>query len=90
MTVIADRPGTRIITELLAEADDEQTVVIRLNEKDAAVVLSPAQYQKLRRRAAAEEFRQLADEIGGEAKANGLTQEILDEILAEAKAERTV
>jgi antitoxin Phd len=79
-----------MIPELLAEADDEQTVVIRLNERDAAVVLSPAQYQKLRRGAAAEEFRQIADRIGREAEANGLTPEILDEILAEAKAERSV
>jgi L-amino acid N-acyltransferase YncA len=89
VTVIADRPNTRMIPALLSEADDDETVVIRLDEEDAAVVLSPAQYQRFRRIAAAEEFRQLSERVGRQAQENGLTQEILDEFLAETKADCT-
>jgi PHD/YefM family antitoxin component YafN of YafNO toxin-antitoxin module len=58
------------------------------NGRAAAVLMSAEEYGRLRARSL-EEFQQLCEKAGAEAQANGLTGEILQEILAEAKAERT-
>ena len=69
----------------LLQQDSSQPILLRENDRDAAVLLSPELYEEYLN----SEFTRICAKIGEEAKANGLTEEILNEILAEAKAERS-
>lgn len=57
-------------------------VVIRRQDRDIAVVLSMADYQRLRS-GNVRAFLELRDEVAAEAEAKGLTQARLDALLAE-------
>lgn len=57
-------------------------VVIRRQDRDVAVVLSMADYQRLRS-GNVRAFLELRDEVAAEAEAKGLTQARLDALLAE-------
>lgn len=87
MQIVEDVRNSRELIALLKKGNSEP-VMIRENERDAAVLLSPERYQFLEK-TATQEFIRLCNEMGATAKANGLTEEILNEILAEAKAERS-
>ena len=65
----------------MLDAAAREPVVIRRHDRDVAMVISPEQYRKLHR-LNVEELKRLADEIGAEAEKNGMTDEILAEILA--------
>ncbi len=71
----------------LLQGENPEPITLRENNRDAAVVLSPEQYRLLQA-SATQDLIRLCDEMGTTAEANGLTEEILNEILAEAKAER--
>ena len=58
-----------------------EPVRIQRHERDVAVVISPEEYERLHRNRWAE-FNRLAAIAAGQAKANGLTEELLTEILA--------
>jgi prevent-host-death family protein len=72
---------------LNAIVDDAQRepVVIRRENRDVAVVLSIADYKRLRA-ANVEALLRLQDEISAKAAARGLTEERLNELLADDDA----
>jgi antitoxin Phd len=66
----------------IIDAAQREPVRIRRHNRDLAVVLSAEEYDRLHRDRWAE-FNRLAAIAAEQAKANGLTEEILAEILAE-------
>jgi len=64
------------------DAAQRQPVMIRRQKRDVAVVLSPQEYDRLRAANVAE-LERLCDIVGRRAKARGLTEEKLAEILAD-------
>jgi len=87
MRVLNAQEDSGEIIALLDQVDSEP-VLIRRNDCDAAVMLSPARYREIQQNLTDALIR-LMNDMGRQAQENGLTPEILDEILAEAKAERT-
>jgi prevent-host-death family protein len=63
------------------DAAQREPVVIRRQQRDVAVVLSIQEYERLTA-LNAEEFQRFCDRIGEQAKARGLTEEKLAEMLA--------
>lgn len=57
-----------------------EPVIIRRHERDVAVVISVEDYDRLRR-AKIDEFNAFCDRVGAEAKARGMTEEILADLL---------
>lgn len=64
------------------DAAQRHPVVIRKHNRDVAVLLSMTEYEKLRA-LNWQMFNSLADKIGADARARGLTDEILDELIAD-------
>jgi prevent-host-death family protein len=79
-TISATRAKQRF-AELLETAQREP-VHIQRHERDVAVVLSAEEYERMNRERWTE-FDRLSAIAAEQAKANGLTEEILAEILAE-------
>ncbi len=79
--------ATEAKNRLGAVLDDAQRepVVIRRQDRDIAVVLSMAEYERLRS-GNVQAFLDLRNEIAAEAAANGLTNERLAEILTSDEA----
>ncbi|OJZ19801.1 MAG: prevent-host-death family protein [Thiobacillus sp. 65-29] len=67
----------------LIEAAAKEPVVITRQKRDVAVVMSAREYERLTRLNVAE-FQRFCDEVGERAKAAGLTEEKLAELLADA------
>ena len=66
----------------MLDQSQREPVRIQRHERDVAVLVSAAEYQRLNRDKWAE-FNRLSKFASEQAKANGLTEEILAEILAE-------
>jgi prevent-host-death family protein len=66
-------------SEMMDKAKREP-LVIQKKGRDAVVMMSIDDFERIRRRNA-DNFFKIADEIATSAKNNGLTQEILDDIL---------
>jgi PHD/YefM family antitoxin component YafN of YafNO toxin-antitoxin module len=66
----------------LIEAAAREPVVIQRQKRDVAVVLSPQEYARLVR-LNIDEFQRFCDNVGAKAAEAGLTQEALDELLAD-------
>lgn len=79
--------ATEAKNRLGAILDDAQRepVIIRRQDRDIAVVLSMAEYERLRA-GNIQAFLQLRNQVAAEAAANGLTEERLDELLADDDA----
>lgn len=75
-------PATEAKNRLGAILDDAQRepIVIRRQDRDIAVVLSMADYERLRT-GNIEAFLELRKQVAAEAAANGLTEERLNELL---------
>ena len=80
-------PATEAKNRLGAILDDAQhePVVIRRQDRDIAVVLSMADYERLRS-GNIQAFLDLRKRIADEAAANGLTDQSLNELLADDDA----
>ena len=70
----------------LLDAAQREPVVIRRQKRDVAVILSPAEYDRLRA-LNVEEFERFCDRIGRQASERGLTEEKLDDILEDEAPE---
>lgn len=64
------------------ESARKEPVVIQRQKRDVAVVLSPAEYQRLVH-LNVDEFQRFCDQVGSQAESAGLTQEKLDHLLAD-------
>ena len=64
------------------EAAALEPVVIQRQKRDVAVVLSPQEYERLVRLNVAE-FQRFCDMVGAKAKAAGMTEAKLDQLLAD-------
>lgn len=66
----------------LLDVAQREPVVIRRQKRDVAVVLSPEEYDRLRD-FNAREFQRFCDRISSDAEARGMTEVVLNELLAD-------
>jgi prevent-host-death family protein len=66
----------------LIDTAQREPITVRRQNRDAVVVISPQDYEKLRR-VQIDEFQSFRTRVAAEARANGLTQEILEQLLQE-------
>jgi prevent-host-death family protein len=66
----------------LLDAAQREPIVIRRQKRDVAVVLSPQEYDRLRA-ANVSDFQRFCDRIADRAAERGLTEEKLNELLAD-------
>ena len=66
----------------ILDAAQREPVMIRRQNREVAVVLSPGEYERLRGMNISE-FEQFCDKVGKDAASRGLTERKLAEILAE-------
>ena len=64
----------------LLDAAQREPVTIRRQNRDVAVVISPTDYRRLTS-TNVEEFQRFCDRVSTSAKARGMTEDKLDEIL---------
>lgn len=64
----------------LLDAAQREPVVVRRQNRDVAVILSAEEYDRIRG-AHIDEFDRFCDRVSAQAKARGLTEEILADIL---------
>jgi prevent-host-death family protein len=81
MRTVSATEAKQKFAEIIDTAQREP-VRIRRHNRDLAVVISAEEYERLNRSRWAEVNR-LSEKVAAEAQANGLTEEILAEILAE-------
>jgi len=81
MAIISATRAKQNFAALLDQAQREPVRIPR-HERDVAVMISAERYDRLRA-ARREEFSRLSERMSEGAKTNGLTEEILAEILAE-------
>jgi len=81
MTIVSATHAKQNFAAILDQSQREP-VRIQRHERDVAVLVSAEEYQRLNRDKWAE-FNRLSQLASEQAKANGLTEEILAEILAE-------
>lgn len=83
MKTVTATAAKQRLAEVL-DAAQREPVVIRRHDRDIAVVLSPAAYDRMRAYNAAE-FQHYCDRIGRAAQARGLTEDELVRILADGE-----
>jgi prevent-host-death family protein len=64
----------------LLDTAQREPVVIRRHDRDVAVLLSVDQYERMRG-ARIQEFQRFCDRVAEEAKARGINEAVLEEIL---------
>ncbi|MEM9895156.1 MAG: type II toxin-antitoxin system Phd/YefM family antitoxin [Bacteroidota bacterium] len=68
----------------MLDAVQAQPITIRRQNRDAAVVISPKEYKRLRK-LNIEEFQRFSDRVSKKAEQRGLTEEELNKILNEGE-----
>lgn len=68
----------------LLDAAQREPVVIRRHDRDVAVILSAAEYQRLRDFHVSE-FERFCDRVAIKARRRGMNQKALDALLADAR-----
>ena len=81
MKVVSATEAKQRLAALL-DAAQREPVMIRRQKRDIAVILSPAEYDRLRAMNV-EAFEQFCDRIGRRAIARGLTEDELNALLAD-------
>ena len=81
MRYVSASEAKQRLAALLDEAQREP-VTIRRQNRDVAVVVSSADYQRLTRNNV-EEFQRFCDRISEAAKVRGMTEETLDKVLSD-------
>lgn len=81
MTIVMTASEAKQGFAAVLEAAAREPVLIRRHDRDVAVVLSVESYQRLRGIAVAE-FNRVADEAAAKARERGMTDEVLQELLA--------
>lgn len=66
------------------DAAQKEAVVIRRQNRDIAVVLSPAEYNRLRDLNGME-FQRFCDRVASQAAAQGMNEAVLNELLSDEK-----
>jgi prevent-host-death family protein len=84
MKSVAATDAKNRLGAILDEAQREP-IVIRRQDRDIAVVMSMADYERLRG-GNIQAFLELRNQVASEAAANGLTEERLNELLADDDA----
>jgi PHD/YefM family antitoxin component YafN of YafNO toxin-antitoxin module len=68
--------------EMLAKMAAQAPVALTQGEKEVAVVLSKADYDRIMRRNA-ESFQRFCDEVGQRAESRGMTETVLNQLLSD-------
>jgi prevent-host-death family protein len=66
----------------MIDAAQREPVRIQRHERDVAVLISAAEYEKIHK-LRVEELIRLSDEMGRYAKSQGMTEELLNQLLAD-------
>ncbi len=83
MTISATDAKQRLAS--LLDTAQREPVVIRRHERDVAVLLSVQEYERLRAFHAGE-FQRFCEQVAAKAKARGMDQSTLDQLLADDAA----
>jgi prevent-host-death family protein len=69
----------------LIDSAQREPIIIRRHNRDLAVVVSPRDFERIRR-ANIEELKRLTDRVGREAAARGMNEQVLAELLADEES----
>jgi prevent-host-death family protein len=81
MQYISATEARATFSDVIAAAQ-KQPVVIRKQDKDVAVIISPQDYEKLRK-VKVQQLKNTMSRAGAYAKKQGMTPEILEQLLAD-------
>ena len=79
MQIVSTTDAKQRLAALL-DAAQREPVLLRRHNRDVAVIISPAEYERMRD-LASDDFQRFSDRVGEQAKARGMTASVLRKIL---------